>query len=169
MDELNIKILFLICLMSLGCGMTLKRHPPQIPENRGTVNETSSLKEANEIQPEKWEGKENQLHPEGLEGKKEELETAEPLKVGIILGPGGVRSFAHTGVIRELLNAQIPIDSVVGMEWGALVGGMFANKGQIHDTEWKLYKLQKKELLEKKSFFGSKAGLHWCGPIEGIY
>ncbi len=78
------------------------------------------------------------------------------LKVGVILGPGGVRSFAHVGVIRALLKSRIPIDFIVGMEWGALVGGMFANKGQVHDAEWKLYKLEKKDLLKKRSLFSSK-------------
>ena len=77
------------------------------------------------------------------------------LKVGVILGPGGVRSFAHTGVLRELLQ-EIPIHSVVGIEWGALIGAMFATHGQVHKVEWELYKLEKNDFFVKKGLFGSK-------------
>ena len=104
------------------------------------------------------------VHTEDLPGEThpdsppEPLETHSPspkppLKVGMILGPGSSRSLAHIGVIRELVKAQIPIDSIVGIEWGALVGAMFANNGQVHDIEWKIYKLQRKDFLVKKTYF----------------
>ena len=35
-------------------------------------------------------------------------------KVGLILGPGGVKTFAHTGVIKEILKAKINIDKIIG-------------------------------------------------------
>lgn len=66
-----------------------------------------------------------------------------PRKVGIILGPGGAKAFAHAGVLKELQKARIPISQVVGMEWGALVGALFSQTGQAHEMEWKLYKLEK--------------------------
>lgn len=75
-------------------------------------------------------------------------------KIGLILGPGGVKSFAHTGVIRELQKAKIPIHAVVGMEWGAVVAALFAQNGLIHEVEWKLFKLQQKDWQER-GFFSS--------------
>lgn len=73
-------------------------------------------------------------------------------KVAVILGPGGVKAFAHAGVLKELVKAKIPIDAVVGIEWGSLVGALYAQNGKIHEVEWKLYKLQKADLPGKGLF-----------------
>jgi NTE family protein len=76
-------------------------------------------------------------------------------KVALILGPGSFKTFAHVGVIKELKKANIPIDAVVGVEWGALVGAMFAQHGQVHEAEWKLYKLERVDLTST-GFFSHK-------------
>lgn len=78
-----------------------------------------------------------------------------PKRVGIILGPGGAKALAHAGVLKELNRARIPITHVVGLEWGSLVGALFAQKGQVHEMEWKLYKMEKQP-LPSKSFFSSQ-------------
>ncbi len=78
-----------------------------------------------------------------------------PKKVGIILGPGGAKALAHAGVLKELQKNRIPIHSVIGLEWGALVGGLFAQRGQTHEMEWKLYKLERQK-LPSKEFLSSK-------------
>ncbi len=62
-------------------------------------------------------------------------------KVAVILGPGGYKSIAEVGVLKELIKAKIPIQAVAGVEWGALVGALYAQHGQINEAEWKLYKL----------------------------
>jgi len=96
---------------------------------------------------------------EGLSQNKEgafpkETHVDKP-KVGLILGPGGIKTFAQTGVIRELEKARIPIDMVLGIEWGSLVGALYAQKAQVHEAEWILYKSEKKDFY-KKSFFEDK-------------
>jgi NTE family protein len=48
------------------------------------------------------------------------------LKVGVALGAGGMRGFAHVGVLAALAKAQIPVDFVAGCSVGALVGALFA-------------------------------------------
>lgn len=78
--------------------------------------------------------------------------TARP-KIGVILGPGGLKSFAHIGVLREFENARIPVARVAGIEWGSLVAGLYSVKGKSNDAEWKLFKLQK-DVLPKKEFIG---------------
>jgi NTE family protein len=70
-------------------------------------------------------------------------------KVGIVFGPGGMRSFAHIGVIRELVKNKIPIHSVSGIELGALVGGIFSLKGQMYDVEWQMMKLKEENFFKK--------------------
>ncbi len=76
-------------------------------------------------------------------------------KVGIILGPGGINALAHLGVIKSLQEKKIPIDYIVGIEWGSLVGALYANNQQIHKSEWEVYKLKDKD-LPSESYFSKK-------------
>lgn len=46
--------------------------------------------------------------------------------VGLALGGGGARGYAHIGVIRTLLAHQIPIDVIAGTSMGAAIGGAHA-------------------------------------------
>jgi len=45
---------------------------------------------------------------------------------GLVLGGGGARGFAHIGVLRALIEADIEIDRVGGSSMGALVGGLWS-------------------------------------------
>ncbi|WP_374435482.1 cyclic nucleotide-binding and patatin-like phospholipase domain-containing protein [Inhella sp.] len=45
--------------------------------------------------------------------------------VGVVLGGGGARGFAHLGVIQALGEAGIPIDLVGGNSMGALIGSQY--------------------------------------------
>lgn len=76
-------------------------------------------------------------------------------KVGLILGPGGAKALAEAGVLKELQRARVPIQEVIGLEWGALVAGLFAQRGQAHEMEWKLYKLEKQS-MPSTGFLSSK-------------
>ena len=49
-----------------------------------------------------------------------------PPKVGLALGSGGARGWAHIGVIESLLEMQIVPDVVSGTSMGALVGAAYA-------------------------------------------
>src|SRR5712672_2574932 len=42
--------------------------------------------------------------------------------VGLVLGCGGARGFAHLGIVRALHEARIPIDMIAGCSMGAIVG-----------------------------------------------
>lgn len=46
--------------------------------------------------------------------------------VGVVLGGGGARGYAHLGVLRALAEAGIPVDMVGGNSMGALVGAQYA-------------------------------------------
>jgi NTE family protein len=46
--------------------------------------------------------------------------------IGLVLGCGGARGFAHLGVIRALREANIPIDLIGGCSMGAIVGAAVA-------------------------------------------
>ncbi|HBT32989.1 MAG TPA: patatin-like phospholipase RssA [Pusillimonas sp.] len=55
-------------------------------------------------------------------------------KVGLILGSGSARGWAHIGVINELNKAGIHPDIVCGTSIGALVGGVYAS-GHLDELE----------------------------------
>lgn len=46
-------------------------------------------------------------------------------KIGLALGSGGARGFAHIGVLKVLEEANITIDCIAGSSMGALVGAFY--------------------------------------------
>ncbi|OEH93934.1 patatin-like phospholipase family protein [Bacillus solimangrovi] len=58
-------------------------------------------------------------------------------KIGLALGSGGARGFAHLGVLRALQDENIPIDIIAGSSMGSLIGAFY---GAGHDMS-RLYKL----------------------------
>lgn len=48
-------------------------------------------------------------------------------KIGLALGSGGARGFAHLGVLKVLKEEGIPIDLIAGSSMGALVGSFYAS------------------------------------------
>lgn len=86
------------------------------------------------------------------------------IKVGVIVGPGGMKTYAALGVFREMQRARIPVHSIVGLEWGSVIGGLYSTQGQINDAEWKSFKLREENLPEK-GFLQSKAS---AAPISKL-
>lgn len=56
------------------------------------------------------------------------------MKVGVALGGGGAKGFAHIGVLQVLKEAGVQVDLVAGTSIGALVGAVFA-AGSLHHLE----------------------------------
>ncbi|MDD5731780.1 MAG: patatin-like phospholipase family protein [Patescibacteria group bacterium] len=69
-------------------------------------------------------------------------------KVGLALGSGGPRGLAHIGVIKVLLENNIPIDYIAGSSVGAIVGGLYSYFGDIEKLEKYFAKLTYKDMLE---------------------
>lgn len=57
------------------------------------------------------------------------------MKIGIALGGGGAKGFAHIGVLKALKEAGIEFDLVSGTSIGALVGAVYA-AGNLDRLEW---------------------------------
>ncbi len=56
-------------------------------------------------------------------------------KIGLVLGSGGARGYAHLGVLKALYEADINIDLVVGTSFGAIVGAGYAAGRNIYELE----------------------------------
>jgi len=48
-------------------------------------------------------------------------------KVGLVLSGGGARGFSHVGVVKVLVENNIPIDLITGTSAGSFVGGALAS------------------------------------------
>jgi NTE family protein len=53
------------------------------------------------------------------------------LKVGVSLGAGSIRGFAHWGALRALERAGLPIDYLAGTSAGAAAAGVYAVTGSV--------------------------------------
>ncbi|MCP8970262.1 patatin-like phospholipase family protein [Ectobacillus ponti] len=67
-------------------------------------------------------------------------------KIGLALGSGGAKGFAHIGVIKVLREAGIPIDMIAGSSMGALVATFYAAGCNVE----RLYKLS--QLFKRKYY-----------------
>jgi len=54
-----------------------------------------------------------------------------PCRIGLALGGGAARAFSHIGVIAGLERHGIPIDIVTGTSMGAIIGAMYAARGDV--------------------------------------
>src|ERR1044072_6096516 len=48
-------------------------------------------------------------------------------RIGLALSGGAARGMAHVGVVRALIENDIPIDCIAGTSAGSIVGGAFAS------------------------------------------
>lgn len=64
------------------------------------------------------------------------MTTPRILRVGLALGSGSARGWAHIGVIRELEAAGIRPDVICGTSIGALVGGAYVAGELDRLEEW---------------------------------
>jgi len=78
--------------------------------------------------------------------------------VGLALGGGGARGFAHIGVIRTLLQNGIKPDVIVGTSIGAVVGGCYAG-GKLDTLETWARGLTRRGILSYLDISLSGSGL----------
>src|ERR1041384_7660925 len=56
-------------------------------------------------------------------------------RIGLALSGGAARGLAHVGVLRALLENNIPIDYIAGTSAGSIVGGALAAGMSIDEIE----------------------------------
>ena len=92
-------------------------------------------------------------------------------RIALVLGGGGLRGFAHTGVIRALEDAGIEPDIVVGTSAGALVGAAYASGMRASDIEAAASSLEVSTLLDwtfsKSGIVRGAAIADWVNQLTG--
>ncbi len=78
-------------------------------------------------------------------------------KVGLALGGGGARGFAHIGIIKALNDLGIPIDFIAGTSMGAIIGGLYALTESVESIESKIKGLEGKNLKLVNAIAGKSA------------
>jgi NTE family protein len=64
-----------------------------------------------------------------------QLKSGERPRVVLVLGGGGARGLSHIGVLKVLEEERIPIDEIVGVSVGALIGALYAAGIPLSDIE----------------------------------
>jgi NTE family protein len=104
--------------------------------------------------------------PEGETPSVNEPEK-ESLKIGLILGPGFVRSYAHAGFLQEVHRAQIKIHAIAGIEMGALAAALYAREGKGFEVEWQMMKLKDDELSDR-SLVGTRRQIEASRLLQSL-
>jgi len=84
-----------------------------------------------------------------------------PVRVGVVLGGGAVRGFAHIGVLRILEENGIPVDCIVGTSVGSLIGAVYAARPDAAVLEREALRLDRGDFLDY-----ALTGFGW-GPLRG--
>lgn len=139
--------------------------PSATSVNAGVLTEKNSDKNSdtktqdNKEDPEELTSEELPPEPTRSEPQKnsEILSKKTDIKLGIILGPGSIRSYTHIGVMQELAKSKLPVKAVTGFEFGAVVGAIYAKTAQPYDMEWQMMKLKEEQFFSKSLLGGSKS------------
>ena len=104
----------------------------------------------------------------GVEATAEgEAPTVERPSIGLALGGGAARGFAHIGVIRALIAHGIRPDVIVGTSIGAVAGGCYAG-GQLDAFELWARGLTRRGILSYLDISLAGAGLIGGGRISAL-
>lgn len=131
-------IVFIAVFILSGCAQL-----SEIELRRGPIKPTSTSQESGQKSEEKV--------AENTESPKVSVT---PPKLGVLLSAGGMKAYAHLGVLEVLERKRIPVHAIVGLEWGAVIAALYAQKGSANQAQWQMLKL-KRENVFPTQLFGS--------------
>jgi len=89
-----------------------------------------------------------------------------PFKIGLALGGGAARAFSHIGIIAGLKSRGIPIDIVTGTSMGAIIGAMYAARGDERELKDRIAAyLQSEEFAHSGFNFFKELDAEGEGPL----
>lgn len=164
-----LKILFISCLIYLSACSHMSRRGEQ-PTAPNANSSSANSKSGVEGQPET-----PVISTPDVEIKEPEAPIVQPTapiknmpRIGLILGPGAIKAYAHIGVLQELAKAKIKIHAIAGIEMGALFAGLYAKKEQAYDVEWQSFKLTEEDLMNT-SLLASDGGSKNISELKDFF
>jgi NTE family protein len=87
-----------------------------------------------EVKPQGLTSAPTRDQPKGMSGARRVAREMGGVRMGLALGGGGARGWAHLGVLEALEEERIPIDMIAGTSIGALVGAVYAKTASSKKT-----------------------------------
>ena len=120
--------------------------------------------------PEVWVGRRDKkvrdnkkaVFPKKMTGAKKVAREIGGVRIGLALGAGGAKGWAHVGVLEALEKENITIDMITGTSIGALVGATYAKTNSAEDT----YRLTVGKFPDKRS--ARKKVFDYTIPFKGF-
>ena len=79
---------------------------------------------------------------------KQVLPPPKPAKIGLVLGAGASKGFAHVGVLKILESHKIPVHMIVGTSVGSFVGSLYAYGYDAYQLQTMAFSLQREDLID---------------------
>jgi NTE family protein len=79
---------------------------------------------------------------------KQVLPPPKPAKIGLVLGAGASKGFAHVGVLKVLESHKIPVHMIVGTSVGSFVGSLYAYGYDAYQLQTMAFALQREDLID---------------------
>lgn len=92
-------------------------------------------------------------------------------KIALILGPGGIRAWAHAGVLQEIHRSKLPVQFIAGLEMGALPAALYSAKPQAFEAEWQMSKLKDEDFVRRSLIGGTQTAdlKDWRGYFQAQF
>lgn len=87
-------------------------------------------------------------------------------KVGFILGGGAARGYAHLGILKRFEEENIPIDFIIGISMGAIIGAIYASGHNVDKLISDAKKINMLKFISLLDFKASRTGLVKGEKIE---
>jgi len=87
-------------------------------------------------------------------------------KVGLILGGGAARGYAHLGILKRFEEENIPIDFIIGISMGAIIGAIYASGHNVDKLISDAKKINMLKFISLLDFKASRTGLVKGEKIE---
>lgn len=102
--------------------------------HRSSIREVLGVPEVPEVWMERKEVRQKDVAKRRMSGPRRVARGIGGGRIGLALGSGGARGWAHVGVLEALEKEGIPIDMIAGTSIGALVGATYAKTMSAGET-----------------------------------
>jgi len=101
--------------------------------------------------------------------KENDLKRIVKPRVGVALSGGGMRGTAHIGVLKTLVDSNIPIDMISGTSAGAIIAALYACGYSPHQMQLMIQDIKMTELIDLKIHVSDlfKHGMKWL--VNGMF